>query len=59
MDEINSAVVEIDDVNQLDRILSLLMQAASSSKACRTQHNSESFQIKDYFAPTQKNETQL
>jgi len=49
MDEINSAVVEIDDVNQLDRILSLLMQAASSSKACRTQRNAESFQIKDHF----------
>ena len=39
MDEINSAVVGIDDVNQYtDKILSLLMRAASSSKACRTQH---------------------
>ena len=48
-----------DDVNLLDRIRSLLMQAASSSKACTTDFINESFKIKDQFAPTQKNETQL
>ena len=29
------------------------MQAASNSKACRTDHNIESYQIKDHFAPMQ------
>ena len=57
--EISTAVGKIDDVNQLDRILSRLMQTASSSKTCQTDHNTESFQIKDHFVSMQKNETQL
>ena len=48
-----------NDVNLLDRIRSLLMQAASSSKACTIDDNTDSFKIKDQFAPTQKNEIQL
>ena len=48
-----------NDVNLLDRIRTLLMQAASSSNACTTDDNTHSFKIKDQFAPTQKNETQL
>ena len=35
------------------------MQAASSSKACTTDGNTDSFKIKDQFAITQKNEIQL
>ena len=48
-----------NDVNLLDRIRSLLMQAASNSKACTTDDSTDSFKIKDQFVPTQKNETQL
>ena len=59
IDEISSAVGSIDDVNTLDRILSLLMQATSSVKVLSSEDNTMEFEIKDHFAPTQKNETQL
>lgn len=58
IDEITSAVNNIEDANVLDRMLSLLMQAASSSKVS-TEETSQAFTIKDKFAPAQKNETQL
>ena len=54
IDEISSAVGSIDDVNTLDRILSLLMQATSSVKVLSSEDNTMEFKIKDHFAPTQK-----
>ncbi|XP_065902011.1 uncharacterized protein [Dysidea avara] len=59
VDEITFAVNNIEDTNVLDRMLSLLMQAASSSKVCTREETSQTFTIKDKFAPAQKNETQL
>ena len=43
-DEINSTVENTNDVNLLDRIHCLLMQATSSysSKACTTEYNTNS-----------------
>jgi len=49
----------MEDTNALDRMLSLLMQAASSSKISTTDETGQVFTIKDKFAPAQKNETQL
>ena len=45
LEEISCAVENANDVNLLDRIRTLLMQAASSSNACTTDDNTHSFKI--------------
>ena len=58
IDEITSALNGIDNINVLDRMLSLLMQAASSSRI-PTHDTTQIFTVKDHFAPAQKNKIQL
>ena len=58
IDEITSALNGIDDINVLDRMLSLLTQAASSNRI-PTHDTTQRFTVKDHFVPAQKNEIQL
>ena len=59
LDKIRSRIQEIDDQYILDRILSLMMQADTSSRVLESNSDTKEFEKKDTFAPAQKNEIQL
>lgn len=60
LQKINEKVYTTDDPSALDHVLSLLMQAAASMDVVTSQsENMPPFEVRDKFAPTQKNETQL
>ena len=61
MDDIRAGIDGVNDPNGLDRVVSLLVQASASIKAVVVPMNTkiQHFEKKDYFHPTQKNETQL
>ena len=58
---IASAVNEVDDLNALERVLTLLTKASDSLDAATLSCSTVlvPFDKKDHFGPTQKNETQL
>ena len=57
---IESKLSITEDMSTLDRVLSLLMQASASLDITSDCHETMTpFEVKDKFAPTQKNETQL
>ena len=61
MDEIKSSINDLNDVNGLDRVLTLLTQASASVKSAMkpVEVQQVQFERKDQFNTTQKNETQL
>ena len=61
LQEVKSYVEETEDVDTLDRVFSLLTQASAALKCdCHeTTETPQSFEVRESFAPTQKNEVQL
>ena len=61
LQELQTSVEETGDPEVLDWVLSLLIQASAALKAVSTtpERNTNSFEVKERFAPTQKNEVQL
>lgn len=61
LDDIRDNIDCLDDPNILERVLALLTQASVGIKAAvpAPVDSLKEFEKKDYFAPTQKNETQL
>ena len=59
MEKIKDTIDEVDDLHTLDRILALLMQADTSTRALETDIRIKEFDRKDHFPPAQKNEVQL
>lgn len=61
IDEISSHIDNVEDPNVLDRALVLLTQTSTVIKASESPEYThlKSFDKKDKFSPTQKNETQL
>ena len=54
LDKIRSRIQEIDDQYILDRILSLMMQADTSSRVLESNSDTKDFEKQDTFVPTQK-----
>ena len=61
VDEIKKGIDGLNDPNGMDRVLALLSQASASIKAAMVPMDTQTqpFEKKDHFYPTQKNETQL
>lgn len=62
--EVQSHTEDTEDADILDRVLSLLTQASAaltsvSHRATKEEEGLGSFELKEKFAPMQKNETQL
>ena len=62
LQEIHKSVEETSDPNVLDRVISLMSQASAALRSVSANPDEShlgSFEIKERFAPTKRNEVQL